>query len=389
MLSKHIPYPLIVVVLYLMISPAKSDVLPGDPYAGQKIFQEKGCIQCHQIQGKGGKVGPDLSEQKELTFLGLAAAMWNHSPKMLEKCKEMGIPYSTLSKEEVSHLIAYLSFLRYFGKQGNVFIGKKLLRSKKCLKCHSVEGKGGNIAPDFTKIDFYISPLYIAQAMWNHGPSILKAEKELGIKHIKLKGNEIVDITTALKEMTKPRISKTEYMTFGNIEKGKELYYKKGCASCHENKGSGETVAPDLTKVKFENGVLDIAEGMWNHGPVMWQKMEELKKERPVFEGSEMADLVSYIFYIQYQASTGDATKGQVVFEKKSCVACHTTEKNMAQAQKLVALSPLTSPLSMVQAMWNHIPNMQDKMKEKNIKWPKLTEKDMMNLYAYLKANLK
>lgn len=37
--------------------------LPGDPEAGREVFFGKGgCTQCHMIRGKGGLLGPDLSD---------------------------------------------------------------------------------------------------------------------------------------------------------------------------------------------------------------------------------------------------------------------------------------------------------------------------------------
>jgi cytochrome c oxidase cbb3-type subunit 3 len=35
--------------------------VPGDPKAGQALFQSSGCSGCHMIDGQGGSVGPDLS----------------------------------------------------------------------------------------------------------------------------------------------------------------------------------------------------------------------------------------------------------------------------------------------------------------------------------------
>jgi PQQ-dependent dehydrogenase (methanol/ethanol family) len=41
---------------------APSEVVPGDPAAGEAIFFGKaGCSICHQVNGRGGMVGPDLS----------------------------------------------------------------------------------------------------------------------------------------------------------------------------------------------------------------------------------------------------------------------------------------------------------------------------------------
>jgi len=35
--------------------------VPGDIAAGSALFQSKGCVRCHRVQGEGGRLGPDLS----------------------------------------------------------------------------------------------------------------------------------------------------------------------------------------------------------------------------------------------------------------------------------------------------------------------------------------
>ena len=47
--------------------------LPGSPASGQQLFEVKGdCTRCHMVNGKGGRLGPDLShvaERRELDEL--------------------------------------------------------------------------------------------------------------------------------------------------------------------------------------------------------------------------------------------------------------------------------------------------------------------------------
>ena len=45
-----------------LTAPAIESPLPGDPSAGEALFHGKGgCHQCHCIRGRGGMLGPDLS----------------------------------------------------------------------------------------------------------------------------------------------------------------------------------------------------------------------------------------------------------------------------------------------------------------------------------------
>ena len=50
------------VVAYVrsLTSPAIESPIPGDSAAGETTFRSKGCANCHQIRGQGGKLGPDL-----------------------------------------------------------------------------------------------------------------------------------------------------------------------------------------------------------------------------------------------------------------------------------------------------------------------------------------
>ncbi|NIT61884.1 MAG: c-type cytochrome, partial [Aliifodinibius sp.] len=117
--------------------------------------------------GKGGKGGPDLGEQKFYgTYLELASLMWNHFPKMFEKMQETGYQFPEFTEEEMSQLIAYISFIRYMGEPGNEYKGKKLLKSKGCMSCHKFGGAGEDIGPDISAKEEYLSPISLLETMW-------------------------------------------------------------------------------------------------------------------------------------------------------------------------------------------------------------------------------
>jgi putative heme-binding domain-containing protein len=45
-----------------LTSPAIETHVPGDPAAGEALFWGKaGCGECHSVRGRGGKLGPDLT----------------------------------------------------------------------------------------------------------------------------------------------------------------------------------------------------------------------------------------------------------------------------------------------------------------------------------------
>ena len=51
-----------------------------------------------------------------------------------------------------------------------------------------------------------------------------------------------------------------------------------------------------------------------------------------------------------------------------------------------LATLPLDSPLGTIPAMWNHALDMEGRMREKEITWPRFVGSDMADLQAYLRA---
>ena len=81
----------------------------GDAANGEKLFQSKGCATCHAIGGKGGNVGPALDTLKRANSpVIVAAAMWNHGPKMVQAMSAKGIVRPTLEGKELLDIIAYV-----------------------------------------------------------------------------------------------------------------------------------------------------------------------------------------------------------------------------------------------------------------------------------------
>src|SRR5262249_41254819 len=81
----------------------------GDATSGEQLFTAKGCVQCHSVGGKGGNVGPALDVLKAANSPVLvAAAMWNHGPRMAEAMKAKGIERPTFKDRELGDIVAYV-----------------------------------------------------------------------------------------------------------------------------------------------------------------------------------------------------------------------------------------------------------------------------------------
>lgn len=160
---------------------------PGDPKSGESLFSEKGCIKCHAFGGEY-----DLSRKKEFprTLAQLAGVMWNHSEEMRQGMEKKGITFPDLSSQEMAHLVAYLFSTRYFDEPGSAENGKSVFTKRQCTLCHKKGAKEG----DLSQLKGQISPIFMAQAMWNHGPKMLEKMREAKVPWQKIDGKEMVDL---------------------------------------------------------------------------------------------------------------------------------------------------------------------------------------------------
>src|SRR3990172_454176 len=274
----------IIFLLTIQKGLAQELIVPENPLKGRFVFEQKGCINCHAIKGEGGDVGPDLGQKKFYgSFLQLAGIMLNHAPEMLQRMNELDLTYPEFNRLEMMDLIAYLYYLRYLGEPGNLYRGKILVKQKNCLACHSISGKGGKQAPAFDELGKYISPLFMAQALWNHGPEMEKQIRKLGLERPKFEKSEIVDLSAYIREASKGSSTERVFMAPGNPKQGEKVFKDKGCMDCHALSKGGKVQAPDLADREWNYSVTEIAGLMWNHGSEMAALMEEQKIEWPHF----------------------------------------------------------------------------------------------------------
>jgi len=378
----------LLLILSLEGLPEENYTLPKDPLKGQELFIDKGCIKCHSIQGVGGKIGPDLGKGGfNRSLIQIAGIMWNHSPKMSEKMRELKIPRPKFEVTEMADLIAYLYYLNYFDEPGNPLKGKLLFKEKECIKCHSIVGEGEDIGPSLDKTKYYVSPISMAQTMWNHGLEMNIKMKELSIGWPTFEGNEIVDIISYVQATSKVEVKERVYILPGSPQEGKRLFSEKGCIRCHSIRGEGGNVGPELSKRGLRRSATQIAGTMWNHGPNMWKKMKEIGIPRPKFSGKEMADLIAYLYFINYFDKPGNPQEGKKLFAQKGCITCHSIRGEGGNVgPELTKSNASLSPINAATGMWNHAPIIEEKMRERLLPWPKFDGNEIVDLLEYLRS---
>ena len=83
-----------------------------NPVVGKNIFAEKGCVVCHQMNGIGGKDGPNLTYGEydtPVNAMEVASDLWEKADIMIPMQKDELGGQIILSPEELSGLIAFLA----------------------------------------------------------------------------------------------------------------------------------------------------------------------------------------------------------------------------------------------------------------------------------------
>ncbi|MEJ2646985.1 MAG: c-type cytochrome [Sedimentisphaerales bacterium] len=149
---------------------------------GKSLFSSHGCITCHTIEGKGGKVGPNLSNigSQGLSMEWLTVQI--KDPKKHDPGSIMP-SFSSMSDQDINSLTTYLESLKSSSEQSSsqssndpnsvsaksndpnvnsgssqtqnaslINDGKSLFSSEGCIGCHTINGNGGSVGPNLSTV---------------------------------------------------------------------------------------------------------------------------------------------------------------------------------------------------------------------------------------------
>ena len=375
---------LFLIALLLFFRPGfAQQTFPENPVQGARLFSEKGCFRCHSILGQGGRIGHDLGKiQLKGTRLNVASALLNNARTMEEKMQELKIVRSHLTGEEVERLIAYLYYVNYFDDPGDAARGKALFQTKGCARCHAT-GTGG--APSLAQFPRNISPIYLAKTLWNHGPRMRSEMSRLGMPWPRFEGAELMDLVTYMKGAA-GGTTKIAANPPGDPNDGRKVFRDKGCPRCHGGEGEKPPNLADPARGLQENLTQTVSR-LWNHAPQMFARAGEIHLKTPIFTEKEMADLVSYIYFLNYFDPAPDPAVGRRLFVAKQCSSCHSLGGAVRGiGPDLATIRNTASAIEIVAAIWNHVPLMQAVMREQKIPWPHFEKGELNDLLGYLQS---
>ena len=356
--------------------------LQGDPFRGRELLREKLCTECHSVWGDGGVVGPDLSTAVAgKRWLELVGDFWNHTPRMIDAMHKKGHAWPALSRDEMADVLSYLYYLRLFDEPGDPTKGSLAFFRLSCSNCHTLAGKGGIGGGALDRFSAYGSPVALAQAMWNAGPVMQQVQMGHNSSVPQFFGDEIADLQAYIRREGMRADRRVVLLPLPAPQKGARLFESKRCSSCHRGPSG---IGPGLDTTNMNLSVSEIGAILWNHSYQMFATMRATGLTLPRFEGNEMADLISYLHFIGFFSEAGDPKRGKVVFTERGCGQCHSGPS--PKAFDLRSSSAVGDSISLAAAMWNHAPDMHQRMAELAVAWPRFGPGEMEDLAAYLKA---
>jgi mono/diheme cytochrome c family protein len=351
--------------LFMSVLSAQSAGFTADSARGRRLFETLSCVQCHSVNGTGGKSAPDLGRMLDRGFTPatLAATMWNHAPGMWASMRDRQIAAGELDQQAAQDLMAFFYAARFFEKPGDAGRGKRAFERDGCAGCHQLPVSQWQGLTD---------PIALIDAMWNHRSQMLAATSSKGVGFPLLSAQDLTDMLVYLRNLPGTR-EPAGVFRIEAAPAGEAVFQSAGCASCHQTVDA-------LAKEVQGQTLTEIAAEMWNHAPRMAAAGAPAANLTP----DQMRDLVGSFWAAKFFEDSGRPSAGSKVFANKNCAVCHNDAASGAPS--LPAPGRDFNGASMISALWRHGPRMLDLMHTKGLEWPRFNGAQMSDLIAYLNS---
>ena len=201
--------------------------------------------------------------------------------------------------------------------------GAQLFETLACVQCHSINGKGGTIAPDLGRlVDRSFTPATLAATMWNHAPAMWAAMKDREIRAGDLSEQGAADLFAffyASRFFEKP----------GDAARGKRAFTDRGCAGCHGLTSSIRPLVKPVSEWEVLTDPVVLAEAMWNHRSRMLDEAGGHRTRWPELGAQDLGDILIYLRNLPSAPrraavfSIGAGSDGEAAFTSAGCSGCH------------------------------------------------------------------
>jgi cytochrome c2 len=173
----------------------------------------------------------------------------------------------------------------------------------------------------------------------------------------------------------------------GNPFVGRQRFEEKRCTECHSVWGHGGSLGPEMSVAVAGKTFYELVGDFWNHTPQMIDRGSRLGEPWPTLDPAQMADILSYLYYLRLFDEPGDAARGAQAYARLQCVSCHSLgRRGGTMGGALDRFSAYTSSTALAQAMWNAGPRMQQAQVRTGTPIPQFSGHDMADIQAFIRA---
>jgi nitric oxide reductase subunit C len=322
---------------YVMNKLTDSDLLTSVPQlgaptddevkAGKRLFTEKGCASCHELNGEGKQkdFGPDLTAlgAKNASELEFSKAKIDHNlvsyiqaklqdPAAVNPAARMpqyswnqadldAVTTALLSQtgpvptSALQHLVVPRKEASYQA----VGAFAEVYERYKCYACHRFNGYGGTLAPDLSFEGSRAQKKWIADFLKN--PQTIRPTLILRMPQFNMSDKDAATAAEYLslavqKPDVNPESVDTRQFTPAMVSMGKQLYeVKYQCQACHTIGGTGGYVGPNLNNAG--NWLTPAWIGAWLRNPQALQP--DTIEPRRNFTDEEISALTAYLMTLR------------------------------------------------------------------------------------------
>lgn len=132
--------------------------------------------------------------------------------------------------------------------------------------------------------------------------------------------------------------------------------------------------------------MLQLAGMFWNHTPRMIETVRSRGFDWPTFTDSDLADVISYIYYVKLFDEPGDPSLGAQWLKEKRCRECHSVGGEGGRVgPSLDSYARYLAPVPLAAGMWNHGRVMRDQQNTAGIPMPRFYGREISDIQAYIR----
>ena len=227
---------------------------------GRRLIADVGCFSCHEIPGYEGMAfrGPSLDSISYKVRPDWLSG-WLKDPKSYLPQSKMG--NFRLSSDEIAGLQAFLLTQRaqtpldssgIDRNKADTAKGRGLFGELRCVTCHAVNGRGGTMGPELTRIGDKVRRNWL----FSYLKDPHRVQPDTPMLRYRLSDEQLRDLTAFLIDEYRSAETGAEPppATSGDarlIASGQAAFERRGCASCHRVPGVKDPgrIGPSLAGV--------------------------------------------------------------------------------------------------------------------------------------------